>query len=242
MNAIASRQRGEADAWIKETERRLHRERACRKVTVGLGWKILDHPVVSHEELEWRVRRAWDCATLGLMFPVSWRARWARLHGMLGACVPPPYKVILIQENSPSHRSETDLLRTIVHECAHVAIPTDQGKHGPEFARTLREFEWHVFGRLDVSSQPWSRFLPARRSAILAHLTPTASGDRFGFCPNCRRWRTVETASPAPVCPSCSELSTLPRGGGVAADTSCRSHPEDLMTRTRRRLEAIHVD
>jgi hypothetical protein len=212
----------EERAWIARMERRLHTERACRKITAGWGWLILERPEVPHEKLEFRVRRTWSEATYGRDWPTGWRARWGRfsalLNGgadLLGGCLQPPWKLLLFAEGHRCHRTEEDLTRTVVHELAHLATPDDKGAHGRAFVATLREFEQNVFGRTPDASDPWSRYArELRRDTTLANLAPTSEGAVIGYCENCRRWRIVpiETASPirCPICPVDTPSLTLP--------------------------------
>jgi hypothetical protein len=196
------------DARVREMSARLHRERAVLRITCGWGgggWSIVPAPVRPHEELGYLVRRTNGVATGGYDFPPNWRCRWALMPWMLGCVIREPYRLLLIQEKSAVHTSEEELLHTIVHELSHLHTPADH-EHGPEFARTLKEFELNVFGRLDASHSTWARYLPPRRSSVLSHLSQTTSGGWIGFCEACHRWRPVpaETVSPQ-ACPMCSQ-------------------------------------
>jgi hypothetical protein len=153
--------------WTLRTTRTLRAKRAAvapksppPPANAGFGWKVLEHPRTSHEDLERHARAIWDFIWHGCRWPAGWRVRWGALDAdilTIGAAIDKALggqrcaaslfgtaalglcdmreKILLIDEANHQGRSARDFLETIVHEEVHMSIAAVG--HGPAFQSAL---------------------------------------------------------------------------------------------------------
>jgi hypothetical protein len=122
------------------TKRRAMRAALTPAATSGRGWRVLDAPTVPHEELDQHARHIWGLEFHGAPWPEGWAVRWAALDGPWGLCVYQE-KLVLIDERRMRGRSSGDLIRTLVHEMAHVLHKAEAltgNLHSPTWPRRVR--------------------------------------------------------------------------------------------------------
>jgi SprT-like family len=151
-SAVAARERAAIKRALEE-EQDAARWSSAERATEGPGWRVVERPVKSHEELERLARRAWDLAFHGTEFPRGWVVRWGSLTDAIGLCVYGE-KMILIDERWFQKRSGPELLKTICHELTHVAhlghyLTHPETMHGDKFTETLRRVSDYVLGEPD---------------------------------------------------------------------------------------------
>jgi hypothetical protein len=139
---------------------------------------VLEHPTVSHAELEGLAHRTWDLAFHAAPFPVGWKVRWGRLQPtisgtvVLGMAVPSA-KVILLDEAAHRGRTWRAMLETVIHELVHVVHP--EAGHGSAFEETLRRVLEYVMPADVLAAVPLTPASP------VTHPRPTPPlGRRWG--------------------------------------------------------------
>jgi hypothetical protein len=156
-------------AWRERTERTLRAARAAREAvakqinaprpapTFGANWRVLEHPRVSHEELEAHTRRVWDLAFHAVPWPTGWVVKWAELtHSdslvlVYGECVWSA-KLILIDERNQRGRTPREFLTLVLHELCHVQHPGDV--HGVKFSETLKRVTSYMLDESPAMFEP----------------------------------------------------------------------------------------
>jgi hypothetical protein len=133
-------------AHVAERRRKYLAKKLAPKVPArsGHGWRLLDR---DHRALEQLAHDVFDLGWHGIPWPEGWRVRWADLRAAQasGMCVRHE-RLILLAEGE--HRTEQELITTVVHELTHVFHPHET--HGPKFDETLRR----VLAYLNPSPEP----------------------------------------------------------------------------------------
>jgi hypothetical protein len=112
----------------------------------GKGWRVIERPRVSHQELESHVRSVWHKTWHALSWPAGWTVKWASLDGAFGLCVP-NRKLILIDQDRQLGRTPEEFDRTCIHELVHALQPFDIADcHDDGFKEALQRATAFYFG------------------------------------------------------------------------------------------------
>jgi hypothetical protein len=115
------------------------KRQARRAATAGPGWRVLERPIVPHEELDRHAKDIWNLAFHGAPWPEGWTVKWAALDAAIGLCL---YRerLVLVDERRMRTRTGAELIKTLTHELSHVLHKAEALSgtiHGPRFSDTL---------------------------------------------------------------------------------------------------------
>jgi len=149
------------------------RETSLVQRLAGNGWRVLELPRVPHEALEEFAREVWRLAFHAIPWPSGWGVRWGVLTNARGLC---PYeaKLILLDEAWMLNDSPEQIVRTLVHEMAHLQHPREWAEtqsHGPGFQETCDRATAFVLSVLE----------PERRIEPTAEPEPEAQVDEWEY-------------------------------------------------------------
>jgi hypothetical protein len=140
-------------------------------VTAGRGWKVAEHPLRPHREIEAFAKKVWRLGFLNFPWP-GYTVKWGDLRGLAacGLCRPDLRLIVICEQyysigeysNAESRIRAESLIRTLVHELCHAIHGGEPDPHGPEFQETLARVMAYMYPPPEPKQIPPPQAAPPR--------------------------------------------------------------------------------